>query len=36
MRYILGVVALQVACDVTNSGCHLGYYLGFYQEVEIR
>ena len=36
MRYILGVVALQEACDVTNNGCHLGYHLGFYQEVEIR
>ena len=40
MRYILGVVALLEACDVTNIGrhlCrHLGYHLGFYQEVEIR
>ena len=36
MRYILWVVALMEACDVTNNGCHLGRYLGFYQEVEIR
>ena len=32
MRYILGVVALLEACDVTNNGRHLG----FYQELEIR
>ena len=32
MRYILWVVALLEACDVTNDGCHLG----FYQELEIR
>ena len=31
MRYILGVVALKEACDVTNNGRHLG----FYQELEI-
>ena len=36
MRYILWVVALMEACDVTNNGCHLGRYLGFYQELEIR
>ena len=36
MRYILGVVALQEASDVTNNGCHLGNHLEFYQEVEIR
>ena len=24
------------ACDVTNNGRHLGHYLGFYQELEIR
>ena len=40
MRYILGVVALLEACDVTNIGRHLGRHLGchlgFYQEVEIR
>ena len=28
--------ALMEACDVTNNGCHLGRYLGFYQELEIR
>ena len=32
MRYILWVVALLEACDVTNNGRHLG----FYQELEIR
>ena len=32
MRYILWVVALLGACDVTNNGRHLG----FYQELEIR
>ena len=32
MRYILWVVALLEACDVTNKGRHLG----FYQELEIR
>ena len=32
MRYILGVVALLEACDVTNNGRHLE----FNQEVEIR
>ena len=32
MRYSLGVVALVVACDITNNGRHLG----FYQELEIR
>ena len=36
MRYILWVVALLEACDITNNGCHLGGYLGFYQELEIR
>ena len=36
MRYILGVVVLLEACDVTNSGRHLGRHLGFYQELEIR
>ena len=30
MRYILGVMALLKAFDVTNNGRHLG----FYQEVE--
>ena len=32
MKYILWVVALLGACDVTNNGRHLG----FYQEIEIR
>ena len=36
MRYILWVVALLEACDVTDSGRHLGCPLGFYQELEIR
>ena len=36
MRYILWVVALLEACDVTNSGVHLSRHLGFYQELEIR
>ena len=36
MRYILWVVALLEACDVTSKGHHLGRYLGFYQELEIR
>ena len=36
MRYILWVVALLGACDVTNNGRHLGRHLGFYQELEIR
>ena len=32
MRYILGVLALLEACDVTNNSRHLGYY----QELEIE
>ena len=36
MKYILWVVALLEACDVTNNGRHLGRHLGFYQELEIR
>ena len=36
MRYILWVVALLEAYDVTNNGRHLGRHLGFYQELEIR
>ena len=32
MRYILWVVTLREACDVTNNGRNLG----FYQELEIR
>ena len=34
MWYILWVVALLEACDVTNNGRHLGRHLGFYQELE--
>ena len=36
MRYILGVVVLLEACDVTSSDRHLGRHLGFYQKLEIR
>ena len=36
MRYILWVVALLGACDVTNNGRHFSRHLGFYQELEIR
>ena len=36
MRYVLWVVALLEACDVTNNGRHIGRHLGFYQELEIR
>ena len=36
MRYILWVVTLLEACDVTNNGSHLGRHLGFNQELEIR
>ena len=36
MRYILLLVALLEACDVTNSGRHLCRHHGFYQELEIR
>ena len=32
MRYIIWLMALMDACDVTNNGRHLG----FYQELEIR
>jgi len=32
MRYVLWVVALLEACDITNNGRQLG----FYQELEIR
>jgi len=35
MRYILGVVALPEASDVTNNGRHLDRPLGFYQKLEI-
>ena len=30
MRYILWVVALLEACDITNNGRHLGRHLEFY------
>ena len=30
MRYILWVMALMEACDVTSNGRHLGRHLGFY------
>ena len=36
MRYILWVVALLEACDVTNNHRHLGCNLAFYQELGIR
>ena len=36
IRFILWVVALLVACDVTNNGRHLGRHLGLYQGSEIR
>ena len=36
MRYILWVVALLGACDVTNNGRHLGRLVGFYQGIEIK
>ena len=36
MRYILRVVVLLEASDVTNNGRHLGRHLGFYQELDIR
>ena len=32
MKYVLGVVVLLEACDVTNNGRHFG----FYQELDIR
>ena len=35
MRYILWVVALLGAYDVTKNGRHLGGRLGFYQGLEI-
>ena len=34
IKYILWVVALMEACDVTNNV--VGGHLGFYQELEIR
>ena len=36
MRYVVWVVALLEACDVTNNGRHLGRHLGFYQELELE
>ena len=36
IRFILWVVALREACDVSKHGCHLGHHLGFHQELEIR
>ena len=36
MRYILWVVAVLEACNVTDNGRHLGRHLGLYQESEIR
>ena len=36
MSYILWVVALLEAWDLTNNGRHIGRHLGFYQELEIR
>ena len=35
MRYVLGVVALLEASDVTNNCRHLDSHLEFYQELEI-
>ena len=34
MRYVLWVVALMEACDVTKHGRHLDHHLGFYQELK--
>ena len=34
-RYILWVVALLEACDVTKHGCHPDRHLGFHQELKI-
>ena len=36
MRYTLWVVGLLEACDDTNNAHHLGRYLGFYHELEIK
>ena len=36
MGYVLWVVVLLQACDVTNNGHHLGHHLGLYQELDIR
>ena len=36
MRYILWVVALPEAYDITNNGHHLGCHLGLYQELKVK
>ena len=36
MKYVLGMVALLKACDVTNNGRYLGRHLVFYQELKNR
>ena len=36
MRYTLWVVALLEACTDTNNGHHLGRFLGFHHELEIK
>ena len=36
IRYILWVVALLEACDVTNNSRHFSRHLGFYKELAIR
>ena len=36
MTYILWVVSLLEACDVTNNGRHLNHHLRFHKELKIR
>ena len=36
IRFILWVVAMREACDVSKHGRHLGRHLEFHQELEIR
>ena len=36
IRFILWVVALREACDVSKHGRHLGRHLEFHQELEIK
>ena len=36
MTYILWVVSLLEACDVTNNGRHPNHHLGFHKELKIR
>ena len=36
MRYILYVVALLEACNVTNNGHHLGHHLRFDKVLKIK